>query len=195
VSPNQVGTRAGILSKVTVATSHFGYGMHMTAAGVLEAWVSDGAASRVATGTTALVAGRWYHCAMVWDDTANTISIYLNGVLEAQTGGGAFTVAAGTEALLVNAARNNVQSYANWLGSITEVSVHSAVLTATQIRAIYNRGLWALGSQLVSPEGWSGSFLTLDPRAGTTNTVEIRADHGSSAPTPRSVLAWRSRYL
>lgn len=59
---------------------------YLNSAGIIKFYIYDGAERRVAS-TTALVVGTWYHIGARTDGT--NISIYVNGVREAQTAAGA----------------------------------------------------------------------------------------------------------
>lgn len=173
------------------SASNGGFAVWRTAGNVMAAAVGSGAATRTATGTTTIEVNRWYHVALVWNDTTNTISLYLDGVLEAQTAGGAFTVGGYSGDFAVLGVNDLSGNTGYWIGRVAGVAVLDTTLTAAQIRAISQRGgLWAgLGSQV----DWYGQLPRLDPQAGATNLWEWRVD-AASAPTIRASLAWRSRY-
>jgi YD repeat-containing protein len=85
--------------------------------------------------TTTVAVNTWYHVAAV--KSANVISLYVNGALQASKMlGGSFTDSGQADLLL---ARNLVEAtFLN--GNLDEVDVFNRALSASEIQAIYNAG-------------------------------------------------------
>jgi len=65
-------------------------------------------------------------------------------------------------------------------------------LTAAQIEAVWRRGPQAINDAAVA---WQGQYPELDPRAGSSNLIEVLLAHGSTNPQVRIATVWRSRWL
>ena len=187
--PAGVAANQGLIGK---GGSNAGWGLRLLNGGLLYGFVGNGASLRTATGATVLAVGTWYFVGIRWNATTNAVDVWLYDRLEAQTGGGAFSVSAAGNNFRVAAAFNGAGSAEFAGGAFSAAWAVGAYLSDTQMRAALERGLWAA---LGSPASlWNGTFPVLDPRAGATNTLELRADHGTTAPTPRIMADWRSRY-
>lgn len=189
VYPFSASANAGVMGR---GDTNDGYMLRRTSGNVFEAKVGNGAAVRTATGTTAVSAFTRYFVVYRFVQSTGTVSLFVDGVLDAVTAGGAFTPAIGGNAFRVGAPHNPSGGAAEFFhGRIAQPFVLNTALTDAQIRAIHQRGgLWAIGSQV----DWFGQVPSLDPQAGSTNVIEWRADHASTPPTLRSSLGWRSRY-
>jgi hypothetical protein len=107
--------------------------------------VTLGPARATLTGTTAPVAGQWYHLVAVWDErTANTktATLYVNGVAEATyTGAGSagVAVAASSGGFILGAFQaDGGGAYGNFLaGTLDEFAIYQTQLTASQVAAHY----------------------------------------------------------
>jgi len=90
------------------------------------------------TGTThTFDAGRWYHVAVVWNETQEYYDIFINGVArtDLNTGTG---VNSNFDSFLIGTA-NDTANYFN--GQIDEVAIFNTSLTSSQIVEIYNQGV------------------------------------------------------
>jgi fibro-slime domain-containing protein len=100
---------------------------------------ADSAASVAyrATSTTTPVVGQWYHVVGVRDKPNGMMYLYVNGVMEgstAYTGGWASNGA-------LNVGRGKWGGPTDWFaGSIDEVKVFSAALSAAEVQVLYNKG-------------------------------------------------------
>jgi len=91
------------------------------------------------TGPTVLDVGRWYHTAAVFDDAADTLSVYVNGVRDAQmTVAGYPSISSPFGVAIGGEASENKR----WLdGTTDDVRIYNVALRAEEIAAIYNNGL------------------------------------------------------
>ena len=96
---------------------------------------SPTAADAIAVGTTAAVAGNWYHIVGVYDGTSRNVQLYVNGQLEGQVPGGPSFANSGGLAF----------GYSKWQGGrveatdarIDDVRAYRTALTAAQVQALY----------------------------------------------------------
>jgi len=96
---------------------------------------SPTAADAIAVGTTAPVAGNWYHIVGVYDAVARKALLYVNGVLEGQVAASPSFANSGGLAF----------GYSKWLGGrldgtdarIDDVRAYGIALTAAQVQALF----------------------------------------------------------
>jgi uncharacterized repeat protein (TIGR01451 family) len=123
-------------------------------------------------GATALQPNIWYHVAGVYDATAQTLNVYLNGQLN--NGGSSGTVTATQQN-----STNNVQigqrpgspGTFNFAGTIDQVRIYNVALTAAQIQADMN-----------TPAGGGGADTTPPSAPGTLSA--------SAASSMQINLSW-----
>ena len=95
---------------------------------------STGAAIVQATSTTAAQAGVWYHLVGVYSSTAQTISLYVNGALQAST---AFTTPwQATGNTIIGSDIYGGATYDEVIGEIDDVALYSSALTTAQVAAL-----------------------------------------------------------
>ena len=189
VKPTSLGASNGYMSK---SSNLNGWGIRKNSSDQLSVFVSNGSATRSATSTTTLVAGVWSFVGLRWTSTTNTIDAFINGVLDGQTGGAAFTPTAGGNDFRLGAAHNG--SGAAEATNAVIAGRPGAVATAftdAQMLALYERHLLAV---LGTPGQLAGRLPGLDPTVATTNTLELRADSTSGTPSIRSSLYWLPRW-
>ena len=92
-------------------------------------------------GTSRLSPGEWYHIALVWDRTARSASVYVNGAQEAT----ASNVSQDPSTLpflqaIGAVTRNGAPLTPTFNGLIDELEVYNRVLTSQEIAAIFNAG-------------------------------------------------------
>jgi len=107
----------------------------------------DGGSGNQAEGTTLINDGTWHHIAGVFDDAGNTISIYVDGVLEQQTPT-TQTPFTGTEDLYIGRFSSGFTNY--YQGEIDEARVWSVPRTIGEIAASMNTCLTGTEPGLVA---------------------------------------------
>jgi hypothetical protein len=187
VYPAVAGTAMGVAGK---GESNKGYALAKTSGNLPTFAIGNGTSVRTVTGVTALAASTWYHLAGTYDGTT-TARVYVNGVQDGAATGASHVPSAAANDFRIGAPHNPTGgAVLAWNGRVTHVAVLDAELSPAQIRRVYERGLWALGSQVE----WQGVLPRMDPTKGSTNTIEFRADHASGAPSALACLTWRSHY-
>jgi Concanavalin A-like lectin/glucanases superfamily len=106
----------------------------------------------LATGIVANT-NQWYHLSGVFDDTANTLTLYVDGVRAASE---ACTLTVNTNALEVRIGDDEHTNGVPWDGKIDDVRIYNYARTPGQIAWDYNRG---------KPVGW----WKFDECQGSTN--------------------------
>lgn len=79
----------------------------------------------------------WYHTVMVFNDTANTVELFVNGVSQG-TSAVSITPQDGGADFKIGAAENSTSTY--WNGRIDETAYYSKALTVEEITQLYNAG-------------------------------------------------------
>lgn len=188
VIPGVASTAMSIMGQ---ASAGAGYLLKRTAGNVFEAAIGNttGPTFRTATGTRTVVAGQPYRVVMT--ATGGTVTLYVNGEVEAVTGGGALAQSIATNGFRVGGSHNLSTGTAEyWDGIIADAFFTSDAWTATQVKTDYKQGVAAVHG---TPAPIQGMGLNLDPRAGATNVLQL-VGAGASAPTLRLGTYWRSRY-
>jgi hypothetical protein len=116
---------------------------------------TDGTAVARRCSNTAFATGTWYFVASVYDASAQTLHVYVNGVLDdgALTGtvpASLFNTPAGGRL----GAKSGSTSFFN--GLIDDARVYNRALSATDIAALYSAGAVTTCS---SPAGSAGDFM------------------------------------
>ena len=125
------GYRTVLIKEVTGGC---GYWLQ-TAGNQISSGFSDGMFCRDhATTSVNLQAGTWYHVAAVFDDTANTYKIYLDGTLVSSHTETA-TIAPNTENLVLGQTAYAAGGYERWHGSIDELRIYDRALSPSEIQA------------------------------------------------------------
>lgn len=189
VIPGAASTAMTILSQ---ASAGAGYTLRRTAANVFEAAIGNttGPTFRTATGTRTVVVGQPYHVMMT--ATGGTVTLYVNGEVEAVTGGGALSQSVATNGFRVGGGHNIVSGAAEfWDGIIADAIPTSDAWTQAQVKTAMKQGVAAVHGVAAPVQGLP---VSLDPRAGATNVLQLVGAHGASAPTLRLAAYWRSRY-
>src|SRR5262245_61278726 len=108
--------------------SYVGMGVYSSPS---QLYLDQTVAATTAFGAT-LALATWYHVAMVFDDTANTLTSYLNAVQDQQITGMTGTFTPGFEAI----GNFDVGTYPNFVnGRVAAVKLYTGVLTANEIAA------------------------------------------------------------
>jgi hypothetical protein len=180
------GALVGIMGKSAV---NAGWNLSRAITGPLVFAYGTGTTAASFTAATTLAAGAWWFVVVTYTAASRTVGMWVNGTLEYQAPTTA-PIAAASNPFLVGAADWVTGGRVFWPGRVATPFVITTVLSQDQIRGIYRRGPWALGAQ----QSFFGTFPTVDPAAGATNLIEVRADHPSLTPQARSCLIWRPRY-
>ena len=105
----------------------------------MEVWDASGQTLTRATNGTALTSiNTWYHVACVFDDTANEVREYVNGVLDTTTTGVTKSLAASTGTLRIGAEQPTANYYFN--GLLDDVRIYSRVLSASDLQMVMKGG-------------------------------------------------------
>lgn len=100
---------------------------------------SNGVNSIQRYGQTVLAANTWYHIAGVYDATAKTLNVYVNGVLDNGVLSGTVPAAQFDPSANVNLAqRTSDPGTFNFVGTLDEVHIFNRALTAAQIQTDMN---------------------------------------------------------
>ena len=138
--------------------------------------VKDDGTGRSAGVTSALSAGKWYHLVGVWDASANSLALYVDGVLQS----GAGDTAAGwggTQSGYVGKRGDG----GFFKGAITEVAVFNDAFTLTKVQELYNDGEALDATLHSSVANLSGYWRNRG--AGTWTDLSTNSNNG----TPTSV--------
>jgi hypothetical protein len=91
------------------------------------------------SGATTLVAGQWYHVAVVRDDVAKTVTLYVNGAVDGSASyGGTVVGLQQTKVLGTSEAQGFPDDFFN--GLIDEPSIYNRALSATEVQAVFAAG-------------------------------------------------------
>jgi hypothetical protein len=147
-----------------------------------------------AESSSTAVAGRWTNVAGVYDDTGNTIKVYVNGVLEGSSAAALDFAATGT--FTIGAAKYGGVRADTFPGDIDEVRTWNRALSATEITTLFNRTpslAWKLdenaGTSLAdsSGNGKTGTASNTSWNTGKSNSALSFNGTSSVATTTYSV--------
>lgn len=138
-----------------------------------------GASFSRCTGSTGLLVNRWYHLAVTFNNSTNTLTCYVNGVQDGATGAGdsfASNTSATVDPTVASAGGVRIGTHYSaapptqvFGGLIDEPAYYNTIKTSAEISAMYNAGVGAAcaaGGGLV--ECWK-----FDEMGGTTGTATI----------------------
>lgn len=157
-----------------------------TGTGIIEFGV-DANAGALSSKTT-VVAGNWYFVSAVFDDTGNTMSLYINGVLDnSQAAAGTMTPT--TDNLMIGSWDTTTEFFT---GQIDEVRVYSRALSASEIKSQYDLGAPDKGNTSAAQAQGTGrldsgliSYYPLDDGSGTTATdTSVNGNNGTLTNGP-----------
>ena len=149
-------------------------------------------------GNTPLNLNTWYHVVAVYNDTANTINLYVNGVLE--TG----TISSGnpeTNSIVANnqklslGARDGSQNMVSG-GTLDDLRIYNRALSTSEVTDLYNLGATQglaptapkpLAAVATAPTGWFSSFL-LTLQESAARFFRSVALFFSRTPQPAAVI-------
>ena len=89
-------------------------------------------------GTAAPVTGTWYHVAGVYDSSAKTLALYVNGVLQQTTS--APTVWQCTGNTLIGRTNRGGTALSFCQGSLDDLRFYTSALTAAQVQTLHAMG-------------------------------------------------------
>jgi len=123
----------------------------------------------------------WYHVALVWDGTAGTHKLYVNG--QANPSSGAATTAtsiASSGAWYVGWDPSNRNRH--FRGAIDDLAIWNDALTATDIDAVYNAGLVGTNAAAALCSGLSADITAASSTCGSSQgNVAFVPDAGGAA--------------
>jgi len=126
-----------------VATSGRGFTIYFDTSGwgmtnTVFTWVHDGSTIRVVSADNgAITTGVWYHIVVTWDNSSNTLNLYLNGsnVNNIKSSGTPGNMALNEFVIGFNTGQQNYFG-----GIVDEVGFWKRVLTTDEISDLYNSG-------------------------------------------------------
>ena len=141
------------------------------------------------TGTTSLVSGQWYHVVLNW--TSNSMSLYLNGALDATAYyGGTLTWQNGAEKLYVGHLANSMGNGRQWFkGQMDEIALFRRTLQPSEILAAYQRGAYNLKLQVRGCNTPTCSGATFVGPDNTSNTYFSEENNSEFTPPPPMVIS------
>ena len=130
------GEYSGIITRPNQYT-YGNYKVMFRSGGQYIQFLFDGGSSHV---THAISLNQWTHVAVSFDDSANTVSMYLNGSIDtADTETASMSTANGYYGTLIGAG-NTVYSDVYFEGKIDDVRIYNRALSATEVANLYNVG-------------------------------------------------------
>src|SRR5262249_38281626 len=107
-------------------------------------------------GATTLQTNTWYHVAGVYDATARTLNVYLNGKLDNGTLSGTVASTQQTSTGNVNIGKRPGVTVTEFAGSIDEIQIYSRALTQSEVQAVMSNSQSVALSNL--DRGRAGDF-------------------------------------
>ncbi len=113
--------------------------------------------------------GVWHHCCYTWDGT--NVRIYIDGILDITSPTSISSIKIVSQDLEIGVVRNN--DY--FSGTIDEVRIYNRVLSAEEINASYNAGLYRLYHNFTDLEEGTYTYTAYaQDLAGNVNQTETR---------------------
>jgi len=103
------------------------------ATGLIEVYYNGFGGIQFSNLTSYNTSNAWHHIALVYSESGNTLTAYVDGNSEQKS---ATTTLNVTDSIFIIGKRQNNTSY--WLGKIDEVAIWNTALTPTQVSEIYN---------------------------------------------------------
>lgn len=141
--------------------------------------------NRTITSSQSLPLNKWIHIAATMDNSANSHTMYIDGVsvpFATTTNGTITALVQGTTALVVGARKSDGTDPFD--GKIAQAAVFSSVLSAATIRSYMSQGLSGAESTMVAGYSLSNSLLDL-----TSNDNDLSANGGALATDTDSPFA------
>ena len=98
--------------------------------------------------------GNWHHIVGVYDHTAQTITVYIDAVQQAQATGVAITRNKTSEIVMLNKGDNAATSYSGIAASYAQVAGYAKALTSAQVTNHYN------AASVTSRAGWGIALVS-----------------------------------
>jgi hypothetical protein len=99
---------------------------------------ADGAASFVQTSSAVVATSTWYHVAGVYDATAQTMNLYVNGTLDSSSNSAPPSLYNTSQKVMIGNAQDSVTI--PWSGTIDEVRIYNRPLSASEVQKLYFEG-------------------------------------------------------
>jgi len=131
-------------------------------------------ANMIRYGATTLQVGQWYHVAGVYNAGAQTMDVYLNGVLDNGTQAGTITSTQKNFSTNVNIGKFSSVSDSFFLGTIDEVRIYNSALTQAQVQTDMNTSVETLAPDTTAPTTPSNFAVT------AASTTQINLSWGAS---------------
>ncbi|QQS15465.1 MAG: fibronectin type III domain-containing protein [Candidatus Moraniibacteriota bacterium] len=158
VYPTSFSGDRDIITKVNDSSSD--YHLQETNSGQIQVGFSSGGIWYTATTTTTLSLNTWTHVTGIFDDTNNTLTVYLNGVQSTQSTNITATLQSSTNPVHVGMGWSNQ----SWNGRIDDVRIYNTALTQSEIQTDMNTPLTTGGTSTPT------SCSTVTPTNFTTST-------------------------
>ncbi|NOZ90824.1 MAG: hypothetical protein GXO60_06035 [Epsilonproteobacteria bacterium] len=132
----------------------------------------NGVADTFSNSTIAL--NQWTHIVLVRDNSAKSIKIYVNGVLDANSSYTLDPVSSSSEKLLIGTGEYYSDTMNNFKGKLDEIKIYNLALSQNDISNMYNtekEGTHLTGGCQAAPEAVNDSADL--PYAGSVNNVDI----------------------
>jgi len=141
---------------------------------------SSSGANMIRYGSTALAVGQWYHVAGVYNASAQTMDVYVNGVPDNGNQSGTITTSQKDFTVNVNFGRR-LDTSSFFSGVIDEVRIYNNALTQAQIQSDMNASIETLATDATAPTVPANFYAT--PSGATSNKVLWSASTDYYGPT------------
>jgi RHS repeat-associated protein len=141
---------------------------------------SSSGANMIRYGTTALAVNQWYHVAGVYNASAQTMDVYVNGVLDNGSQSGTITTSQQDFSVNVNFGRR-LDGSSFFAGVIDEVRIYNTTLTQAQIQTDMNASVETLAADTTAPTVPTNFFAS--PTGTTSNSLLWTASTDYYGPT------------
>ncbi len=141
------------------------------------------------TGQTALRSGQWYHVAAVFDANAQTLRLYVDGLLDASRSVGFNSINISTAPFMLAANLQNGTAVQHLDGQLDEWYVYAEALTATDIQALMNTATPTATPTPIPTETSTPTPTTTPPTPTATPTPTAIP---SPTPTPSAAQFYLS---
>ena len=168
VNRNYLGSQNSLIEKYAWTSGTGGYAMRITADNKLNGFIVNGTAAQACTGTTNIMNGEWYHVAVTFDSTTDSIRCYVNGLLDGYNNAATYnSMSSSSVSLKIGARGNDAGSVLN--GYLDEPRIYSRALSGGEIRSQFERRQYdANGPQTIL----GGSRLVSESHTGQTDWLD-----------------------